>query len=164
MCYVFGICSIGAIVCIYGDFCYKAGGRANTKSARLANTVTTGCNFGAVIGLVPTVINYIYVILLWFSKLRVIKTDFFPWYKTLTFYFAPLIYLVAPNSFFYSDEGRIETLIPPASEISVGAMLLFTVLPLIFELTCWAAYYVGYNHISLKEKLLYGERSNRSKE
>lgn len=159
MCLVFGFCSAGAAMCIYGDFCYKAGAKMNTKSARMMNDVKTDRNFGAIIGLVPTVINYIYVLILWLSKLGAMKLDFFPWYKTLTFYFMPLSYIVAPNIKYVDENGSAALRSVPASDLTIGAMIIFTLLPILFELTCWAAYYVGYEHINLKDKILYGGRT-----
>ena len=157
MCVVFGFCSLGAAVCIYADFCHKAGGRANTRSNRDA-IKPNDKHFGAIIGAVPTAINYFYVVVLYLSKFGVVKTDFFPAYKTLTFYFMPLTYIFAPNTIGYDEAGRSISINVPASELSVGAMILITLLPLVFLFTCWAAYYVGFEHIDLKEKLLYGNK------
>lgn len=160
MCFVFGFCSLGAAVCLYADLCYKAGGRMNTRS-RTEPVLPSDKHFGAVIGAVPTGINYLFVIILWLSKLGVIKTDFFPWYKTLTFYFMPFTYLFAPNTLVYDETGRSFSQSVPASELSAGAMILVTLLPLVFLLTCWAAYYIGFEHIDLKEKILYGGKRDK---
>lgn len=159
MCFVFGFCSVGATVCIYADFCYKAGGKMNTKSMRINNEVKTDKNFGAVIGAVPAAINYIYVILLYLSKFGVLKFDFFPYYKTLSIYFVPLTYIFAPNKIIYLDNGLTSTQNIPAQDLGPGMLILAAVLPLIFVLTCWCAYYVGYEHIDLKERILYGGKT-----
>ncbi len=160
MCFVFGFCSVGAAVCLYADLCYKAGGKMSSRHLK----EPAGPNekhFGAAIGAVPTAINYIYVIILYLSKFGVIKYDFFPVYKTLTFYFMPLTYLFAPSHLEYNDAGSSYTVNVAAQDLSAGAMILVTVLPLIFIITCWAAYYIGYEHIDLKEKILYGGKSSK---
>lgn len=159
MCFAFGFCSVGASLCIYADFCYKAGAKANTKSARIMNQIETDKNFGAVLGIAPTAINYLYVILLWLSKFNILGFDFYPIFKTLTLYFMPLSYLVAPNVPFLNENGGLESRSVPAWDLSMGAMILFTLLPILFEITCWAAYYLGYTHLSLKEIILYGRKS-----
>ena len=156
MCFLFGFCSLGAALCIYADFCYKAGGRINTRSLREQNTDPNDQHFGAIIGAIPAGINYIYVILLYLSKFGVLKFDFFPWYKTLTFYFMPFTYIFAPNKIIYDETGAVSSVSVPAAELNAGALILVTLLPALFVLVCWAAYYVGFNHIDLKEKILYG--------
>lgn len=158
MCFIFGFCSLGAAVCIYADFCYKAGGRANTRSNRDL-LKPNDKHFGAIIGIAPTVINYIYVVMLYLSKFGVIKSDFFPIYKFLTFYFMPFTYIFAPNTLQYDETGRSLSVNVPASELSAGALILVTLLPLVFLLTCWAAYYIGHEHIDLKERILYGNKN-----
>lgn len=158
MCFVFGFCSMGAMICIYADFCYKAGGRANTRSNR-DSVKPNDKHFGAIIGIPPTAINYIYVILLYLSKFGVIKTDFFPIYRSLAYYFTPLTYIFAPSWLEYDEAGRSYTQTYAATELSAGAMILITLLPLVFIITCWAAYYVGHEHIDLKERLLYGNKN-----
>lgn len=155
MCFVFGFCTVGATVCIFADFASKAGGKMNTRSARAANPKNEE-HFGLWLGAVPTAVNYVYVIILWLSKLGALKFDFFPWYKTLTFYFMPLTYIVAPNAIVYDGSGAVSSTSVPAPELSIGAMILFTLLPLIFLATTWSAFYVGYNHVDLKAKILYG--------
>lgn len=156
MCFVFGFCSLGATLAIYADFCWKAGGKMNTKSMRIQNNVKADQNFGAVIGLVPAGINYIFVILLYLSKFGVLKFDFFPFYKTLTLYFMPFTYIFAPNSIAYLENGAVTTQNIPAWDLNAGMLILALVLPLTFILACWLAFYVGFNHIDLKEKILYG--------
>ena len=155
MCWLFGFCSIGASLCIYADFCHKAGARANTKFSREGLTENTK-HFGAVIGAVPAGINYIFVILLYLSKFGVLGFDFFPWYKTLTFYFMPITYIFAPNHLEFDEAGRSMSVSVPAAELSAGGMIVMTLLPLLFVLTCWAAFYIGYQHVDIKEKILYG--------
>lgn len=161
MCFLFGFCSVGATVCIYADSCYKTGGRMNTKSMQLAGEVHDDQHFGAAMGAVPTAINYIFVILLYLSKFGVIKSDFFGIYKTLTLYFVPLSYIFAPNKIIYLDNGLVDTQNIPAAELGPGMLILAFVLPLIFLLTCWASYYIGYNHLDMKEIILYGGRKNK---
>lgn len=158
MCFLFGFCTLGAAVCIFADFSNKAGARMNTRSYREENPANEE-NFGLWIGALPTGINYVYVILLWLSKFGVIKTDFYPWFKTLTFYFMPLSYIVAPNEIIYDASGAVSSQSVPAHELSIWAMLLFTVLPLIFLLTCWIAFRIGYNHVDVKAKILYGQKN-----
>ena len=159
MCFIFGFCSLGAAMCIYADFCYKAGGQANTRSNRDA-VKPNDKHFGAIIGLVPTVINYVYTVPLYLSKFGIMKTDFFPIYKTLTFYFMPFTYIFAPNTLQYNEElERSVSVNVPAPELSAGAMILVTILPLFFLFICWISYYVGHEHIDLKEKVLYGNRN-----
>ena len=157
MCLLFGFCSLGASLAIYADFCWKAGGKMNTRSMQIQNTVDTDQNFGAIIGAVPTVINYLYVIPLFLSKFGVIKSDFFPLYKTLTFYFMPFTYIFAPNKIVYSADGAASTVNIAAQDLNAGMLILAVILPLTFLFACWAAFYVGYNHIDLKERILYGK-------
>ncbi len=158
MCFIYGICATGAVLCIYADFCHKAGAKMNTRSNRDL-VKPNDKHFGAVIGAVPAGINYIFVILLWLSKFGVIKFDFFPLYKTLTLYFMPFTYIFAPNTLEYDEAGRSISVNVPATELSAGAMILVTLLPLLFVITCWAAYYIGHEHIDLKQKILYGRNS-----
>lgn len=153
MCFIFGFCSIGATVCLYADFAHKLGGRMRLSTDDEA-TIKKQQHFGAYIGLVPTAINYIYVIILYLSKFRVVPFDFFGWYKTLTLYFMPITYLFAPNEAVYVD-GKVQSISIAATELSAGMLIVSAILPLIFVLTTWAAYYVGYNHIDLKEKIVY---------
>lgn len=153
MCFVFGFCSIGAAVCLYADFTHKLGARTRLSTDD-EETIKKQQHFGAYIGIVPTVINYIYVIVLYLSKFGVIALDFFPWYKTLTLYFMPITYLFAPNEAVYVD-GRVTSVSVAATELSWGMLIAAAILPLIFIITTWAAYYVGYNHINLKEKIVY---------
>lgn len=157
MCFLFGFCSLGASLAIYADFCWKAGGKMNTRSMQIQNTVEADQNFGAVIGAVPTVINYLFVIPLLLSKFGVIKYDFFPAYKTLTFYFMPLTYIFAPSSISYSADGSTSILNIAAQDLNAGMLIMALILPLTFLFACWAAFYVGYNHIDIKEKILYGK-------
>ncbi len=153
MCIAFGICSVGATVCLFADFAHKCGGKMRL-STDTEEQIKKQQHFGWFLGIAPTVINYIYVIVLWLSKFGVIKTDFYPLYKTLNFYFVPLTYLFAPNSAVYID-GRAVSVPMAASELSIAAMIFFSILPIVFVLTTWIAYYLGYNHISLKEKIVY---------
>lgn len=155
MCFLFGICSLGAALCIYGDFCYKAGGKMNTRSNR-EKVLPKDKHFGAVIGAIPTAYNYILVFILYLSKFGVIKSDFFPLFKTLTFYFMPFTYIFAPSHLEYDESGRSFTVNVAAADLSAGALIIVTVLPLAFLLTCWAAYYIGHEHVDLKQKILYG--------
>lgn len=155
MCYVFGFCSVSAVLCIYADFCHKSGARLNVRSNRDI-VKPNDKHFGAVIGAVPAGINYIFVFLLYLSKFGVLKFDFFPFYKTLTFYFMPLTYIFAPNHLEFAPNGTSMSVNVPATELSAGLLVLVTVLPLLFVLVCWAAFYIGYEHIDLKEKILYG--------
>lgn len=157
MCFLFGFCSLGASLAIYADFCWKAGGKMNTRSMQIQNTVDTDQNFGLVIGAVPTVINYLYVIPLYLSKFGVLKFDFFPIYKSLTLYFMPFTYIFAPNRLVYDADGSVDTANVLAQDLNAGMLILALVLPLTFLFACWAAFYVGYNHIDLKEKILYGK-------
>ena len=157
MCFLFGFCSLGASLAIYADFCWKTGGRMNTRSMQIQNTVETDQNFGAVIGAVPTVINYIYVVLLYLSKFGILKFDFFPYYKTLTFFFTPFTYIFAPSSIGYDANGSTYIVNIAAQDLNAGMLILAFILPLTFLFACWAAFYVGYNHIDLKERILYGK-------
>ncbi len=155
MCVLFGFCSLGASLCIYADFCSKAGAKLNTRS-RLDAAAPNEKHFGAVIGAVPAGINYLFVLLLCLSRYKVLGFDFYPWYKTLTFYFMPITYLFAPNSLVFDETGRSMSASVPAWDISTLGIFIISVLPLFFLLVCWAAFYVGYEHIDLKEKILYG--------
>lgn len=159
MCFVFGFCSLGATLCIYADYCLKTGGKMNTKSMRIQGQTKDESNFGAVMGAVPAGINYIFVIILYLSKFGIIKADMFGVYKTLTLYFMPFTYLFAPNTLIYEADGGVTTQNIPAADLGPGMLILAIILPLTFVLACWGAYYVGYNHIDLKEKILYGGKS-----
>lgn len=156
MCLAFGVCSVGATLCIYGDWCIKLGEKAWDRNDTQED-MKTKQHFGFKIGLVPTIVNYIYVVLLYLSKLGVLKFDFYPWYKTLTFYFMPLTYLVAPNEAVNID-GKVMSVNVPAAELSWGAMIMFTLLPLVFLAICWGMYYIGYNHIDVKSKIIYSKK------
>ncbi len=153
MCFIFGICSVGASVCIYGDSMLKLG-----KNMRISDERSGADNskFGLLMGLVPTVINYIFVIILYLSKFGVIAYDFYPLYKTLTFYFMPLTYIVAPNEAVVVD-GVVQSVNVPATELSIGAMMLVTILPIIFLITCHVAYTIAYKRVDVKSKILYGK-------
>ena len=157
MCVIFGFCSLGATLAIYADFCLKAGGKMNTRSMQIQNEVDTDQNFGAIIGAVPTVINYLFVIPLYLSKFGVLKLDFFPIYKTLTLYFMPFTYIFAPSWIIYDADGTTSLGNVLTQDLNAGMLILALVLPLTFLFTCWAAFYVGYNHIDLKERILYGK-------
>lgn len=154
MCFVFGICSVGACVCIYGDFAWKLGGKMRLADERAGTT--DNHNFGLYLGLVPTIINYIYVFILYLSKFGVIKYDFYPLYKTLTFYFMPWTYLFAPNTL-QNINGVMTSVNAKAWEISALGMIIITLLPLIFLGSAYVAFKIGYNHIDVKEKILYGK-------
>ncbi len=147
---VFGICSTGACVCLYGDFAHKAGRKAGIKDARLEGVDNS--YFGFLMGLVPTVINYIYVILVYLSKFRVVSYDFYPWYKTLTFYFMPWTYMFAPNSMV---DGVSTTM--AAVDLPWYGLLIITILPLTFLATCYIAFYIGYKNYDMKAKIVYGK-------
>lgn len=151
MCVLFGACSLGATACIYGDFCLKLGGKMHTRYDT-PDEEKTKQHFGFKVGMVPTAINYLYVIILYLSKLGIIKYDFFPLYKTLTFYFMPWTYLVAPNEFISGENVSVSV---AATDLSWGAIIMFTLLPLIFLIVCWGLYYIGYNNIDIKEKIVY---------
>lgn len=153
MCFIFGFCSVGAMVCIYADWTHKLGAKTRVKTDT-EEKIKKQQHFGLYLGLVPTAINYIYFIILCLSKFGAVDFDFFPIYKTLTFYFVPLIYLVAPDTISYVD-GAVTSTPVPATELSLGAMIMFAILPLIFCVTTWVSYYVGYNHIDLKERITY---------
>lgn len=157
MCFLFGFCSLGASLAIYADFCWKAGGKMNTRSMQIQNTVETDQNFGLVIGAVPTIINYLFTIPLYLSKFGILKYDFFPTYKSLTFYFMPFTYIFAPSSIGYEADGTTFILNIPAQDLNAGTLIMAFILPLTFLLICWAAFYIGYNHIDLKERILYGK-------
>lgn len=153
MCFAFGFCSVGATVCLFADFAHKLGAKMRL-STDSEEKIKKQQHFGWFAGIAPTVINFVYVVVLYLSKFGAIKLDFYPLYKTLTFYFVPLTYLFAPNQAVYVD-GRVTSVPIAATELSMGAMIFFTVLPVIFIVTTWVAYYLGYNHISLKEKIVY---------
>lgn len=157
MCFLFGFCSLGASLAIYADFCWKAGGKMNTRSMQIQNTVETDQNFGLTIGAVPTIINYLFVIPLYLSKFGILKYDFFPTYKSLTFYFMPFTYIFAPSSIGYEADGTTFIVNILARDLNAGTLIMALLLPLTFLFTCWAAFYVGYNHIDLKERILYGK-------
>ena len=147
---VFGICSTGACICLYGDFCSKAGRKAGIKNARLDGVDNS--YFGLFMGLVPTAINYIFVILVYLSKFRVVSYDFYPWYKTLTFYFMPWTYLFAPNTIV---DGVSTTV--AAVDLPWYGLVIITILPLTFLATCYIAFYVGYKNYDMKSKIVYGK-------
>lgn len=152
-CFLFGFCSIAAVGCIYGDWCLKMGGRNHLRTDS-EEDIKKKQHFGLAVGIVPTVVNYILVIILYLSKFGVIKADFFPWFRTLSVYFMPFTYLVAPRDSILNNGGIVQFNMA-AADLSIWAMLLFTVLPLFFLLVCWGMYYIGYNHIDVKEKILY---------
>ena len=124
MCFIFGICSVGASVCIYGDSMLKLG-----KNMRISDERSGADNskFGLLMGLVPTVINYM-----------------------------PLTYIVAPNEAVVVD-GVVQSVNVPATELSIGAMILVTILPIIFLITCHVAYTIAYKRVDVKSKILYGK-------
>lgn len=147
---VFGICSTGACICLYGDFAWKSGKKAGVKDARLEGVDNS--YFGLIMGIIPTAINYVYVILVYLSKFRVVSYDFYPLYKTLTFYFMPWTYLFAPNSVV---EGVSVTM--AAVDLSWYGLLIITILPLVFLITCYVAFYIGYKNYDMKAKIVYGK-------
>lgn len=161
MCFVFGFCSLGATLAIYSDFCLKTGGKMNTKSMKILGETKNDQHFGAVMGAVPTAINYVFVILLYLSKFGIIKADFFGIYKTLTLYFMPFTYIFAPNTLVYLENGTVSTQNIPAQELGPGMLILALLLPLTFLAACWGSYYIGYNHIDLKEVILYGGQKRK---
>ncbi len=154
MCFVFGLCSIGASVCIYADSALKLGKKMRIYDER--HEQKDNSHFGLLLGLVPTAINYIFVFILYLSKFGVISYDFYPLYKTLTFYFMPLTYIAAPNSAVYVD-GTVQSVPVPATELSAAALIIITVLPLVFLITNYVAFIVGYRQIDVKSKILYGK-------
>ncbi len=147
---VFGICSTGACICLYGDFCSKAGRKAGIKDARLDGV--NNSYFGLFMGLVPTAINYIFVILVYLSKFRVVSYDFYPWYKTLAFYFMPWTYLFAPNTIVDGVSTAVA-----AVDLPWYGLVIITILPLTFLATCYIAFYVGYKNYDMKSKIVYGK-------
>lgn len=153
MCIVFGFCSIGACVCIYGDFAWKLGGRMRISDDRSDDS---NPYFGLYLGIIPTAINYIFVFLLYLSKFGVFDFDFFPMYKTLTLYFMPLTYIFAPNTVIYTD-GMIDSVNVNAVDLSAPLLIMVTILPLIFILTTHIAYTIGYNKIDVKQRMIYGK-------
>lgn len=161
MCFLFGFCSLGATLCIYADVCHKTGGRMNTKSMKIMGENNNDQHFGALMGAVPTGINYIFVIILYLSKFGIIKADMFGVYKTLTLYFMPFTYIFAPNTLVYLDNGLVDTKNIPACNLGPGMLILALIMPLCFLVTCWAAFYIGYNHIDMKELILYGGKREK---
>lgn len=151
MCVLFGICSLGAAMCIYGDFCWKLGKKMHTH-LDTPEEEQSKQHFGFKVGLVPTVINYIYVVILYLSKFGVIKYDFYPTYKTLNYYFVPWTYLVAPNVF---TAGEKVSQSVAATDLSWGAMTMLTLLPLTFLVVCWGFFYIGYNNIDVISRIVY---------
>lgn len=154
MCVVFGFCSVGASMCIYGNYTLGVGKKLRVIDERASGEDNS--KFGLLLGLVPTAINYIYVIILFLSKFGVIKYDFYPLYKTLTFYFMPLTYLTAPNSAEYVD-GAVQSVPVPATELSVGTLVLVTLLPLLFLLINHISFTVSYKQVDVKSRILYGK-------
>lgn len=155
MCLVFGICSIGACVCIYGDFSLKLASRMRSIDERRQDVVNS--NFGLWLGFAPTAINYIFVIILYLSKFGVISYDFYPVYKTLTFYFMPITYLFAPNKA-VNVNGVVESVAVAAKDVPTVGMVIITILPLVFIATTYIAFKIGYDKIDVKERFLYGKR------
>lgn len=154
MCFLFGICSVGAIVCIYGDFTWKLGRKMSLYDER--NGKVDNSRFGLALGAVPTVLNYIFALPVFLSKFGIISLDFYPWYKTLALYFVPWTYLTAPNTA-EKINGKVMSVAVPAAELSPVALIVILLLPLIFLLTCYLGFIIGYRHIDLKEKILYGK-------
>ncbi len=152
-CFLFGICSLGVVGCIYGDWCLKMANKQHLRTDT-PEMEKKKQHYGLIVGIAPTVVNYIYVIILYLSRAGIIAVDFYAWFKTLTIYFMPFSYIVAPNTAVYVD-GRVTSVNVPATELSAWAMVLFTVLPLFFLLVCWGFYYIGYNRINVKDKILY---------
>lgn len=153
MCVAFGVCSVGACICIYGDFAWKLGRKMRLADERngIDNT-----NFGWLLGLVPTVLNYITAFPVFLSKFGVIKYDFYPIYKLLNIYFVPWTYFTAPNTAEYVD-GVVISQNVPASELSIVALIVIAILPLVFLFANRIAFSIGYNNIDVKEKVLYGK-------
>lgn len=154
MCFLFGICSVGALVCIYGDFTWKLGRKMSLYDER--NGREDNSRFGLALGAVPTVLNYIFALPVFLSKFGIISLDFYPWYKTLALYFVPWTYLTAPNTA-EKINGVVMSVTVPAAELSPVALIVILLLPLVFLITCYLGFIIGYRHIDLKEKILYGK-------
>lgn len=154
MCFAFGICSVGAIVCIFGDFSWKLGKKMSIYDER--NSGKDNSRFGLAVGAVPTVLNYIFAIPVFLSKFGAISLDFYPYYKTLAIYFVPWTYLTAPNTA-ENINGVVMSVPVPATELSIGALIVIAILPLVFLATCYLGFLIGYRHIDVKEKILYGK-------
>lgn len=154
MCFLFGICSVGAIVCIYGDFTWKLGKKMSLYDERNGNGDNS--RFGLALGAVPTVLNYIFALPVFLSKFGLISLDFYPYYKLLAYYFLPWTYLTAPNTP-QKINGVVTLVAAPATELSYVALTVIAIMPLIFLITCYLGFIIGYRHIDLKEKILYGK-------
>ena len=155
MCFAFGLCSVGACICLYGDFTLKQGRKMSVYDER--HTKEDNSRFGLVIGAIPTAINYIFVLVLYLSSFEIIKFDFYPYYKTLTLYFVPLTYLFAPNKVEVINDVTM-SVSAHAWELSPLALIVITVLPLVFLVTCWLGFRIGYKHIDVKERIIYGRK------
>lgn len=154
MCFLFGICSVGAVICIYGDFTWKLGKKMSLYDER--NGLKDNSLFGLALGAVPTILNYIFAIPVFLSKSGILSFDAYPLYKTLTLYFLPWTYLTAPNTA-EKINGVVMSVTVPASQLSAAALVVIAILPLVFLATCYIGFAIGYRHIDVKEKILYGK-------
>lgn len=108
-----------------------------------------GLKIGAIAAL-PSLIPFVFLVL---SKLAVIPQKYFLLYRVLNLTFWPLINLMVG--------GAANALVPSnySWPVIIALLLVQGLLPLIAHV----AYLLGYNHISLSEKLIYKSISKKKK-
>ncbi len=135
---LFGAVGVIVVMCVMADYGLKQGDIAQQKVHLRGEKPCR--NFGAVIGLVSALPCYLSTFFLALSKLGIIG-NFLPAYKLINCYFFPLNALVAHDA----DINKMNPM----------AFILFLILPLVFILSAWISFKIGYDQTDLKKKIVY---------
>lgn len=135
---IFGVVGILTVFCIVADYGLKQGEKARQRVKLHGEKPCR--SFGAAIGAVASLPNYLSLIVLALSRAGAIG-NFLPAYKLINAYFFPLTDLVAHSA--------------DVMDMHPAAFVLLAVLPLFFVFSGWMSFRWGYDQVDLKSKVLY---------
>lgn len=112
---------------------------------------------GLKIGLLAGIPSFLSYGVLLVAKIGKILPDYFSVYRYLNFTFFPIISLMTPSE----DANAVSQMLSADVSWPLMAVLLLTIAVIPF--TCYAAYALGYHHISISEKFIYVNPSKKKK-
>ncbi len=136
---IFGVSSLGCMLCIFADYFLKLGGKIG-GNVRLHNEKERP-KLGLTLGTLTAIPYYITYVVLWCSKLGVVG-NFLGWFKLINSPYFPILELFASTK-------------TTASDIPMTRMIFIGLLPLLLVATCHFCYKVSYERIDVAQKVLY---------
>lgn len=112
---------------------------------------------GLKIGLLAGIPSFLCYAVLLVARIGKILPNYFSLYRYLNFTFFPIISLMTPSE----DATAVSQVFSAGVSWPLMAVLLLTIA--VVPLTCYAAYALGYHHISISEKFIYVNPEKKKK-